>query len=193
MTTKDETADALREALGPQAKIIGDGPDGFMPVGVVVGQCVYIRQAGSLIVLDSADLPDFLAALSDRAAERTMRTDDEVTEILDGVARQMGRVFEGMERKLAKAEGERDAAWEALRPFAARQTVEEMLNDPQPDDWLEASVERRIEMMGERKRKRDGEILAARAALPAERQSDGGGEVVKQYLTTERGAVGESE
>jgi hypothetical protein len=53
----------------------------------------------------------------------------------------------------------------ALRPFAENPTIEEIVKGQVPNDWAEASVERRIEMMGERKRANDAAILTARNVL----------------------------
>lgn len=61
---------------------------------------------------------------------------------------------------------------EALEPFAARPTIAERLSpDFTPSEWLGASVERRIEMLGENKRRNDSDILRARTALT---NQDGG-------------------
>jgi hypothetical protein len=53
----------------------------------------------------------------------------------------------------------------ALRPFAEKPTIEEIVKSQVPNDWAEASVERRIEMMVERKRANDAAILKARNVL----------------------------
>ena len=54
---------------------------------------------------------------------------------------------------------------DALRPFAERKTIEESLRGEGDDEWLGASVDRRIELMGERKRKNDADILHAHRLL----------------------------
>lgn len=54
---------------------------------------------------------------------------------------------------------------EALRPFAGMRTMDEIMHGPEDMEWRIAPPERRIEIMGERKRKRDADILAARALL----------------------------
>lgn len=54
----------------------------------------------------------------------------------------------------------------ALRYFAEQQTIAERLAGTDDAlEWGKASVERRIELMGERKRAHDAAILEARAAL----------------------------
>jgi hypothetical protein len=52
-----------------------------------------------------------------------------------------------------------------LRPLAERRTVDEIMQGVADPEWDAASPERRIEMMGERKRKHDADVLAARATL----------------------------
>lgn len=54
---------------------------------------------------------------------------------------------------------------EALEPFAAKQTIEEALADPTPPAWAFKTPEERVQMMGERKRENDANILRARLAL----------------------------
>ena len=54
---------------------------------------------------------------------------------------------------------------EALRPFANRHTIAELMSGEVPNDWVKASTERRIEMIGERKRANDAAILRARSVL----------------------------
>ena len=55
----------------------------------------------------------------------------------------------------------------ALEWLAAERTIEETLKGAASNEWLSASVERRIEMMGERKRAHDAAVLNARAAIAA--------------------------
>jgi hypothetical protein len=54
---------------------------------------------------------------------------------------------------------------EALEPFARRKTIEETLASSEPPEWASASPERRIEIIGENKRKHDEDIFNARSAL----------------------------
>jgi hypothetical protein len=54
---------------------------------------------------------------------------------------------------------------EALRPFAERPTMDEIMQGKAPDHWINATGERRIEMLGERKRENDAAILNARQLL----------------------------
>lgn len=54
---------------------------------------------------------------------------------------------------------------EALRGFADQPTIAEAVAGPDKPEWLGATPERRIEMMGERRRAHDERILAARALL----------------------------
>lgn len=58
-------------------------------------------------------------------------------------------------------------AVEALEPFAAQQTIDEIMRDGTPPEWADAEPERRIEMMGERKRQNTENILRARSVLSA--------------------------
>lgn len=58
-----------------------------------------------------------------------------------------------------------DALEAALRPFAEKQTTDELLNDPKPSEWPGTTLKRRVEILGEGVRKHNAEILAARAAL----------------------------
>lgn len=58
-----------------------------------------------------------------------------------------------------------DKLVEALRPFAEQQTIEEALHSPDKPEWLGATPERRIELMGEKKRRIDANILRAREVL----------------------------
>lgn len=53
----------------------------------------------------------------------------------------------------------------ALEPFAAQKTIDEIMQDNEPPEWVNVTPERRIELMGERKRKNTADILAARQAL----------------------------
>lgn len=62
---------------------------------------------------------------------------------------------------------------EALKPFAEKLTITELLNDPTPPPWAELSIEDRINVMAENKAKHDGEILAARQALAQQDTTDG--------------------
>ncbi|MCW1431352.1 hypothetical protein [Novosphingobium sp. JCM 18896] len=66
---------------------------------------------------------------------------------------------------LERMAAEVEALREALKPFAERRTIEEELSDPTPPVWANATPERRIEMIGERKRQHDDDILRARQAL----------------------------
>lgn len=60
------------------------------------------------------------------------------------------------------------AGLEALRWLAEQTTIDErMAVGDAPSEWSEAGPERRIEMMGERKRAHDQAVLNARAALAA--------------------------
>lgn len=50
--------------------------------------------------------------------------------------------------------------------WANRKTIAEIMAGQDPDEeWRDATAERRIELMGERKRKHDEEVLAARTLL----------------------------
>lgn len=53
----------------------------------------------------------------------------------------------------------------ALKPFAERLTIAEAMASIESAEWLNAPVERRIEMMGERKRANDAAIINARELL----------------------------
>lgn len=54
---------------------------------------------------------------------------------------------------------------EALKPFAERHTIAEIMAGVETTEWFDATVERRIEMLGERKRANDAAILRARELL----------------------------
>jgi hypothetical protein len=60
-----------------------------------------------------------------------------------------------------------------LRPFAAWQTTDELLQSG-PPAWARAGVAQRLEMIADNKRKRDDEILAARALLADAKDGDVG-------------------
>lgn len=60
----------------------------------------------------------------------------------------------------------------ALEPFAARRTIGQSLQPGARNEWADASVERRIELLGERTRKNDDDILRARAALASHRKQE---------------------
>jgi hypothetical protein len=67
-----------------------------------------------------------------------------------------------------------ERALAALTWLANERTIDEVMNDPRPPAWVEASAQRRIQMMGERKRAHDAAVLDARAAL-AEQPVPAGG------------------
>jgi len=54
---------------------------------------------------------------------------------------------------------------DALRYFAKQHTIAEIMSGQAPKDWVKASAERRIEMIGERKEANDAAILHARSVL----------------------------
>lgn len=57
----------------------------------------------------------------------------------------------------------------ALKPFAEQRTIDEIMTAKnEPPEWASATVERRIEMIGERKRQGTDNILRARTALNQE-------------------------
>lgn len=56
----------------------------------------------------------------------------------------------------------------ALEPFAAQKTIDEIMKGDEPPEWVNATPERRIELMGERKRQNTENILRARQALKQE-------------------------
>lgn len=59
---------------------------------------------------------------------------------------------------------------EALRPFARQKTIEEIMAGEEPaPEWVGATPERRIELMGERKRENTANILRARLSLGDEK------------------------
>jgi hypothetical protein len=54
---------------------------------------------------------------------------------------------------------------EGLRPFAAQRTCVEVLQSPERPPWFGYSPEKRIAMIGERRRAHDDRIQRARALL----------------------------
>lgn len=63
-------------------------------------------------------------------------------------------------------DGENARLRERLSFWAKRPTIAELMQGAdEKDEWLIASVEERIRLMGERKREHDAEIIAARQAL----------------------------
>jgi hypothetical protein len=67
-------------------------------------------------------------------------------------------------RQKSDLRAENERLREVARWLAEQPTTEELLASG-PPEWVWATAERRIEMMGERKRERDAAILNARAAL----------------------------
>ena len=80
-------------------------------------------------------------------------------------AAEPGRCVNEVKPRLEAAEAKLAEARAALEPFAKQPTIDEILAGEVPSDWADASAERRIEMMGERKRENTANILRARAAL----------------------------
>lgn len=58
-----------------------------------------------------------------------------------------------------------EALLAAITWLAGEKTIDEIMSGKPPLDWANASTERRIEMMGERKRAHDAAVLNARIAL----------------------------
>ena len=50
--------------LGPHAVILADQTDGFMDVALLIGECVYLQQADSVIFLSQLQARALLARLA---------------------------------------------------------------------------------------------------------------------------------
>lgn len=72
---------------------------------------------------------------------------------------------ERAEQALAERDAEIVRLREALKPWAERETIAEALARPEKLEPYHVSVERRIELMGERKLKHDEDVMRARQAL----------------------------
>jgi hypothetical protein len=106
-----------------------------------------------------------------KAATRLATLTRENAELVAEVGRLTGdrnywkRAAEFADGKWQAAEAEAARLRGALEPFAEQYTIDEIMAGKSPDGWAQATVGRRIEMMGERKKANTNNILRARAAL----------------------------
>lgn len=96
---------------------------------------------------------------------RNVGGDESYERLYGDEACEAATLIERQARQIAEAK-------EALKPFAENKTTSELM--AAPPEWLTGTIERRIEIMGERKRKHDGDILRARAALQSLDTAGGG-------------------